>query len=121
MTNGSACPANIGPNERRRRAIMGAVMAAIVVALALLFIMLEAPRPWRLLIVLPAWIAALDFFQVRANTCVLLAARGVRNMDDGNVAVADRTEDAQLRAQARSVHLQSALAAAAITALVVLL
>jgi len=121
MTNGSACLANIGPNERRRRKIMGAVAAAIVVALALLVITLDAPRPWRLLIVLPAWIAALDFFQVRANTCVLLAARGVRNMDDGNVAVGNPSEDARLRAQARTVHLQSALAAAAITAAVVLL
>ena len=121
MTNGSACAANIGPNERRRRAIMGAVFAAIVVALALLFIMIDAPRPWRLLIVLPAWIAALDLFQVRANTCVLLAARGVRNMDDGNVPVGDPSDDARLRAQARTVHVQSALAAAAITAIVVLL
>ena len=120
MTNGSACLANIGPNERRRRVLVGVAAAAIVVAMALLFITFDTPRPWRLLVALPAWLTALDLFQVRSQTCVLLAARGVRNMDDGNRPVDNPADDARLRAQARTVHIQSALAAAAITAAIIL-
>ncbi len=120
MTNGSACLANIGPNQRRRRLLVGIAAAALVVVMALLFITLGTARPWRLLVLLPAWFMALDLFQVRSQTCVVLAARGVRNMDDGNRPVENPADDARLRAQARSVHLQSALAAAGITAVVVL-
>ena len=77
------------------------------------------PRPWRLLVFLPAGAAALDFLQVRARTCVLLAARGVRNMDAGNEAIAEPSELNAVRRQARAVHVQSALVAAVVTVIVI--
>ena len=80
-----------------------------------------APRLWRLLVFVPVWIAALDFLQVRARTCVLLAARGVRNMDGGNEPIADPAELERVRTQARAVHIQSALVALAVAAIVVAL
>ena len=46
-----------------------------------------------------------------------LAARGARNMDTGEEAVEDEAERAQLRRQARMVHVRSVLAGAALTAL----
>lgn len=46
-----------------------------------------------------------------------LAARGSRNMDDGEEKIEDSVVIAQLRRQARKVYLQSSLAAIALTAL----
>jgi len=48
---------------------------------------------------------------------VALAARGARNMDGGDEAIADEADRARLRRQARAVHLKSLLAAAVLTAL----
>ncbi|MDX1676057.1 MAG: hypothetical protein R3314_14780 [Longimicrobiales bacterium] len=46
-----------------------------------------------------------------------LASRGLRDMDDGPEAVDDPAERAQLRRQARIVHLNAAVTAAGLTAL----
>jgi hypothetical protein len=116
MATGSCIP-NIGPRERRRRLLMGVVMALVVAGAAGWMIAADVPRAWRLLVFVPTWIAALDVFQVRAQTCVLLAARGVRNMDAGNEPIVNRDELTRVRAQARSVHVRSAFAALAVTAL----
>ena len=44
-----------------------------------------------------------------------LASRGLRDMDDGPAPVTDADVDAQLRRQARTVYVRSALAALALT------
>jgi hypothetical protein len=117
MTTQSCIP-NIGPRERRRRLVMGVVVGGLTVALAVWLVSAGAPRVWRLLVFVPAWIAALDFLQVRAKTCVLLAAKGVRNMDAGNEAIGEAAELTAVRAQARAVHVQSLVTAAVATAAV---
>ncbi len=96
---------------------MGIVMAAVGAGIAVWLAAAGAPRAWRLALFVPAWIAALDFFQVRARTCVLLASRGVRNMDTGAEPITNPAELTRVRTQARLVHVRSALAAAAVTAL----
>src|SRR5688500_12395910 len=116
MNTPAACIPNIGPRERRRRLVMGVVIAGLTVALLAWLVTAGAPRVWRLLVFVPAWIAALDVLQVRAKTCVLLAAKGVRNMDAGNEAIGDAAELTAVRAQARAVHVQSLVAAAVATA-----
>ena len=49
-----------------------------------------------------------------------LAKRGLRNMDSGEEKIDDAGELDQVRAQARKVHLQSALFAIAVTVLLLL-
>jgi hypothetical protein len=119
METSSGCIPNIGPGQRRRRLVMGAVMALVAAVTVVWLMAADAPRAWRMLVLVPAWIGALDFLQVRARTCVLLAARGVRNMDAGNEPIASPAELQRVRAQARTVHIQSALLALAVAALVV--
>lgn len=50
-----------------------------------------------------------------------LASRGLRNMDGGDEQVKDDTEARALRKQARTVYLQAAATAAALTALVAII
>ena len=49
-----------------------------------------------------------------------LASRGLRNMDSGEEKIEDANELARVRAQARKVHLQSALFAIFVTIVVLL-
>jgi hypothetical protein len=110
----SVCTPNIGPRERHKRLVAGIVMFAVTFCIAGGLILAGFPRIWRALTILPAWIGALGLFQVRENTCVALAARGLRNMDTGEEAIADAIELHHVRAQSRRVHIQAALLALAI-------
>lgn len=114
------CP-NIGPRERQRRLIGGFFFLGIAACVGFAVMAFNAPRPWRLLIFLPAWAAAIGFFQVSAKTCVALAARGLRNMDSGDEQIADPNELAQVRAQSRGVHIRAVLTAAIVAGLLALL
>jgi hypothetical protein len=113
--------ANIGPRERRRRLVGGFVFLLVTACVAGCLILFDAPRMWRLLVFLPAWGTAIGFFQVRAKTCVALAARGLKNMDTGDEAITDARELGQVRAQSRRVHISAALSAAVVAAVVMLL
>jgi hypothetical protein len=108
------CTPNIGPRERRKRLVAGVVMSVITICLAAALILTGLPRLWRLLTIVPAWIGALGFFQVRENTCVALAARGLRNMDTGDERIVDPIELHHVREQSRRVHIQAALLALAV-------
>jgi hypothetical protein len=52
---------------------------------------------------------------------VRLAARGLRDLDQGSERIADPADLARVRRQARVVHIKSVVSAAALTALLVLL
>src|SRR4029453_13104755 len=96
VTSPSVCIPNIGPRERRRRLVGGFVFLLITACVAGCLIWFEAPRPWRLLVFLPAWASAIGFFQVTEKTCVALAARGLRNLDSGDEAITDALELARI-------------------------
>lgn len=112
---GSACIPNIGPRERRRRRITGVVMLAVAAALTIGLASMDAPASWRFLVFVPAFMGTLGLFQVRSSTCVVLAAQGRRNMDDGPVAIEEAAERDAIASQAWRVAAQAGLAAAAIT------
>jgi len=52
---------------------------------------------------------------------VVLASRGLRDMDDGAQPIRDEKEARQLRAQAKKVYLESIAVALLLTALAVLI
>ena len=108
---GLACRPNIGPRERRRRIVLAAIATAIAIATAAAFLAWPAPRPWRLAIFLPTWAAVVCYLEARNRTCVVLAARGLRNLDTGNQPVADAAERQASAAQSRTIYVRSTLVA----------
>lgn len=62
------CIANIGPRERRRRMRFGAVLLTAGAALAVLLVVIDAHRLWRLVLCLPFWAGALGVLQAREKT-----------------------------------------------------
>jgi hypothetical protein len=119
MTDAGCIP-NIGPRERRRRLLGGFAFLLVAAFVGATLVWFEAPRPWRLLVFLPAWAAALGFFQVSAKTCVALAARGLKNMDVGDEQITDPTELTVVRAQSRRIHIRAALTALVLAILLAL-
>ena len=112
----SLCIPNIGPHERLRRLRIGYVSLACATVATTVLILSDASRGWRLLVFLPLMLAAFCFLQVRAETCVALAARGMRNLDSGDEPIRDTAELNAVKAQARRINLQAPVVAAAVTA-----
>jgi hypothetical protein len=112
--------ANIGLAERRRRRQMGvsalSLGAVVVVAAWVLDLGLSVRVAGGFLF----FLGFIGIFQARASTCVALASRGARDMDEGPEAIQNPAEVAALRAQARRVLLRSAVAALIVTAAAVL-
>ena len=96
---------------------VGVASLAAAAAAAAVLVETGAPRAWRIAVLPPLWLGLLALLEARAHTCVVLAARGTRNMDDGTERVADSGERRQLWAQAARVHVIAAAGAAALGAL----
>ena len=111
----AAAAVNIGPRERRKRRVMGIAGLAAGALLAFALVALSAPRFSRLFIFFPIWIAALGLLQTREQTCIALAARGTRNMDDGEEAIEDDRLVKELRVVARRINRRALLTAAIVT------
>jgi hypothetical protein len=111
------CVENIGPRGRRQRLLFGLACFGIGVVIAVMLLVFDAAWPWRLGLFLPFVAGAHGYFQARDRTCVGLAARNQRDLDDGPVDVTDPGELAQIERQARRVYMKSvALATAMVLA-----
>lgn len=117
---GELSNANIGPEGRRRRLVLGIAMLAASVVLALIFIFNGWSRPWRLLLFLPIFFGMLGLIQARQKTCALLAELGVCDMDSGERKIDDVAVRSRLKVRGRGILVKSVLSAAALTALILL-
>jgi hypothetical protein len=116
MTDG-----NIGRRGQRQRFIIGVVNLAVAATILALLYQAGATRWWRLAVFPLLLLAAIGVFQARARTCVAHAAKGTCELEDGSTRPADAETAARMRVRARSVMRQSILAAAAVTALALVL
>ena len=60
--------ANIGPRERRKRMLMGAVMLVVAAGALAVLAATGVHRAWRLALFVPFSLAALGWFQARERT-----------------------------------------------------
>ena len=65
---GDVCVENIGPRERRRRAVFGLLALAVGLALAAALVLAGAARAWRLVLFLPFAGSAAGFLQAHEKT-----------------------------------------------------
>ncbi|MEK7209840.1 MAG: hypothetical protein AAB070_00315 [Candidatus Binatota bacterium] len=63
-----ACVINIGPKESRKRLIMGVVVLAVGIGVAIALIFSDLNRWWRIGLFLPFWMGALGLFQAMGKT-----------------------------------------------------
>lgn len=103
-----ACVPNIGPKGRRKRLILGFVAIDLYILVAAAFIYAGAPRTLPLALLPFFFFGALGVFQAREQTCVALAARDQRDLDDGPEALAPEAR-AAVKRQARRVAIYAFL------------
>lgn len=90
---------NIGRSEIRRRELLGWVGLFATVIAYILFMLLDIPRIWRLVIFIPATLSSLGFLQARMHFCAYFGLKGVFNFESaGNL---DTIEQAEFRAKDR--------------------
>ena len=126
MTTASYQPGvcNIGPAERQQRLNIGWLGLGVTFAALAAFIIFSVPDPWRVLIALPALLAANGFLQYRMHFCVNFAMRGLYNLGD-SLHAEENVVDKEMRKADQRKGLQiiglSLLAAAATFVIAILL
>ena len=115
---------NIGPAERRQRKTMGWVGLGITVVALVLFVLLDVPTPVRVLVAIPAALAANGFLQSALHFCVGFAMRGLYNLGE-KLGTEENVIDAEMRKADQKKGIQitvySLLIAAAVVVIAVLL
>jgi hypothetical protein len=110
---------NIGRAEIKLRKIVGWIALATTVALWAALAAVGASAVWRLVLFVPATVAAIGFLQAAWHFCANFGLRGVLNFGP-NVGKTDTVEQAEFRRQDRRKALQiiglSLLAGAAVAA-----
>jgi len=110
---------NIGRAEIKLRKIVGWIALATTVALWAALAAVGASAAWRLVLFVPATVAAIGFLQAAWHFCANFGLRGVLNFGP-NVGKTDTVEQAEFRRQDRRKALQiiglSLLAGAAVAA-----
>jgi hypothetical protein len=101
---------NIGPAEIARRVRVGHVGVAATVLLAVILWALDAARPWRLTLALPASMAAAGYLQARFRFCFDFGFRGVYNFDALGHEQRVVAEEARAADRRRAVQLAAASA-----------
>ena len=80
---------NIGPNEIRKRRLLGNLALSAGLVLAILFIWQDVDDLVRLIVIIPFFLGWLGMLQSIQKTCVFLALNGLQNQDHGNEALPD--------------------------------
>ena len=86
---------NIGPAEIRRRRLSGWIGIAVSVVYLALAFGLGWAAPWRLLVALPAMMAATGFLQAAFHFCVNFGTRGLYNF--GELGTEETVYEAEFR------------------------
>lgn len=114
---------NIGPAEIARRRRAGDVGTIVTVVLAAALVMTRAPRPWRLVLAMPAAGAASGYLQARAKFCAGFGSRGVYNfgpvggelpVEDPEARALDLARSRRIGAASAAIGIAAALAATAL-------
>jgi len=105
--------ANIGAAGARRRRIGGVIWIVVTVGLFVVLVVTHQPRAMRLAVFVPAFLAALGFFQAQAMTCVFLCVVGGRERDAGDPKLSP-AERAPVWRQSAGVTLRSLMVAAVV-------
>ena len=109
---------NIGDNECRKRRRSSIIAAAVTILIFAALRLSGVESKWYLLLFIPSWIAVLGLLQVKARTCVVFAARGIRNLEGTVENVSDPTQLRALREIAIGIYFKSVMIAVAFTGIV---
>lgn len=112
---------NIGVAESKKRVGLGIAAFAVGLSLGAVFYWMGVPRQWRVFLFLPFFASMIGFFQAKKKLCVVLAQRGVRDMDQGEERIENPSEASLLRRESFKQLVYSIAAAGLLTFLLYLI
>ena len=108
---------NIGPAEIRQRKYIGWLAAGAAILLFAALISVDVAREWRLVIFLPAFVAAIGYLQAAWHFCAKFGLQGVFNLRS-TTGQTDTVEQAEFRRQDRRTAMKIIIISALIAAVV---
>ena len=99
---------NIGPNERRKRAMLGIAALGLSVAWGFYLVASDAPSILRLSLCVPLFCGIFCLMEAEEATCSVLAEMGSRNVDSGVEKIRDQSAVGYLKKKGRQIVLKSA-------------
>lgn len=114
------CNINHAEIKRRRQAgHIGLFLSAVVLVAIVAF---HAPWAYRIIILLPVYVAAIGYLQARNKFCVGYAGSGKQHADEGDVeTIAESSAIEADKLRARTMNLQAFIIAAVVTVIVCLI
>ena len=113
---------NINPQEIKRRQQSGHIGVTITILLIMLLIATGATWYLRIIIIVPAFIAAIGYLQARNKFCVAYASSGQHHADSGDtVEITDKKSLTADSKKTRTMNLQASIIASVVTAIVCVL
>ena len=106
---------NLGLKEKKKRIFAGVLCFAAGAAVALYFVFQETPSVTRLVVFPLFFLALLCFLQAKERTCVLLAFRKEKILDQVREPLEDTQLCRQLMLKAQKILLQAFVLAFALT------
>lgn len=104
---------NLGPQTQDRRLRIGIVLFTGTLVTAVVLVQLHAHPVFRWLLALPFFGAILHIAEAMYRTCPMLAARGMREGEEGSEPIADPNERVVVRGNGQKLLLGSAVLALA--------
>ena len=108
---------NIGPAEIRQRRYIGWLAAGAAILLWAGLMQLKVAREWRLVIFVPAFIAAMGYLQAAWHFCAKFGLQGVFNLRS-TTGHTDTVEQAEFHRQDRRTAMKIIVVSALIAAVV---
>lgn len=113
---------NINPQEIAQRRMIGNIGLIITLILITLFVSFAIDAVFRVIVFIPAFLAATGYLQARNKFCVGYAGAKQHHADDGEVVtISDETALAADKKKARMINLHAITIAVLVTLIVVLL
>jgi len=110
---------NINPVEIRKRRMVGHFGLAVTIILVALALVMHVSWIFRIVVIIPAFIAATGYLQAHNKFCVGFAAQKQQNADTGEIVqITDKEALALDKKKTRVMNLQATIIAAAVTAVV---
>lgn len=110
---------NINHAEIKRRKQAGHIGLFLSIAVLIVIVIFHSPWAYRIIILLPVYVAAIGYLQARNKFCVGYAGSGKQHADQGDIeTIAEASAIKADKLRARTINLQAFIIATVVTIIV---
>ncbi len=106
---------NLGVKQKRKRLALGILAFVLGALLSVYLVFVEASLLFRFLVFPFFFISLLGFLQAKDRTCIILAWKGLQDLDAGEERIQSKQQCGILRLKSQKIILQAFLLSAILT------